>query len=363
MARTLPLVISEGSVQHRTLRALVPPAIVVLVIAVPYLLRTFQLGQVTHALILATAVVGLNLLSGFGGQISLGHAAFFGLGAYTTAVLTTGYGWNVPLSFVLGVVLCVVAGMLIGVPALRLRGGYLAIVTLTVGIIFPNLVRRFEGLTGGSAGLYGVKYPAPDIPYFSGTAGAAVWLYYVAVAVLALSWLVVWRVMRGRIGRAIVALRDNESAAIVMGVNRAFVRTVTFGISAGIAGLAGGVYAVKVGVLTPDSFALLLTIELLIAMVLGGKATHFGPVFGGFLIYFIPHWTSEAGQGPVAGVLFGIVVIIMVFVLPEGIVGGLARVRRRFVVVVPRRPPVAGQKPVETIGNSRSTEKDSVHVD
>lgn len=144
--------------------------------------------------------------------------------------------------------------------------------------------------------------------------------------------------MRGRTGRAIVALRDNESAAIVMGVDRTVVRTVLFGISAAIAGLAGGLFAVDTGILTPDSFSLLFTIYLLVAMVLGGRASYWGPIIGGFAIYFLPLWTGEITEGPAAGVVFGVLIIVMVFTLRDGVIGGLKSLGARFLVVQPSQP-------------------------
>jgi len=333
-----PIIVHEGSVQHRGLKIGRVLLVAVVIFALPYVVESYRLDQITGALILATAAVGLNLLSGFGGQISLGHAAFFGFGAYTTGILVTNDGWYPPLAFIMGMVVCFVVGVLVGVPALRLQGMYLALVTLAVGVIFPSLVRRFESLTGGSAGLFGIKFEAPDTAYFAGRAGQTVWLYYVATVALLLSCLIVWNLMRGRMGRAIVALRDNESAAIVMGIDRTVVRTVLFGISGAIAGLAGGLFAVDTGILTPDSFSLLFTIYLLVAMVLGGSASYWGPIIGGFAIYFLPLWTGEITEGPAAGVVFGILIIVIVFTLREGIMGGLKSLGSRVLVVEPRRP-------------------------
>jgi branched-chain amino acid transport system permease protein len=337
-----PVTIHEGSVQHRGLRLGRMAIVVAVIVALPYVVAAYRLDQITGALILAIAAVGLNVLSGFGGQISLGHAAFFGFGAYTTGILVTDHGWSPPLAFLMGMLVCFVVGVLVGVPALRLQGMYLALVTLAVGVIFPNLVRRFESLTGGSGGLFGIRFQAPENAYFAGRAGQIVWLYYVAVVALLLSCLIVWNLMRGRMGRAIIALRDNESAAIVMGVDRTLVRTALFGISAAIAGLGGGLFAVDTGILTPDSFSLLFTIYLLVAMVLGGRASYWGPIIGGFAIYFLPLWTGEITDGPAAGVVFGILIIAMVFGLREGVMGGLKKLGSRVLVVEPSRPSRTG---------------------
>ncbi|WP_300400483.1 branched-chain amino acid ABC transporter permease [Nocardioides sp.] len=339
----LPLEIRAGSRVDLSWRLGRVLGIVLLVVTTPYLVETFRLSQITGALILAIAVVGLNLLSGFAGQISLGHAAFFGIGAYTTGVMTVTYDYGVVTSIVAGMALCFVVGVVVGLPALRVQGMYLALVTLAVGVLLPSLIRRFDDLTGGSSGLFGMTFDAPEgITYFVGRAGQTVWLYYVTVVALLLSCLVVWNLMTGRVGRAVITLRDNEAAATVMGVNRAFVRTVVFGISAAIAGLAGSLFAVNSGVLTPETVSLLLTINLLVAMVLGGSGSFWGPVFGAFIIYFVPVWTSDLSQGPISGVIFGALVIALVFVLPGGLAGGLTSLLRRLVIVVPQ-PPTQGE--------------------
>jgi branched-chain amino acid transport system permease protein len=357
----LPIIVREGTAQHRGLNLGRAALVVAVILALPYVVAPYRLDQITGALILAVAAVGLNLLSGFGGQISLGHAAFFGFGAYTTGILVTDHGWSPPLAFVMGMLVCFIVGVLVGLPALRLKGMYLALVTLAVGVIFPSLVRRFESLTGGSAGLFGVKYEAPDNAYFVGRAGQVVWLYYVATVALLLSCLIVWNIMRGRTGRAIVALRDNESAAIVMGVDRTVVRTVLFGISAAIAGLAGGLFAVDTGILTPDSFSLLFTIYLLVAMVLGGRASYWGPIIGGFAIYFLPLWTGELTDGPAAGVVFGVLIIVMVFTLREGVIGGLKKFGAKIVVVEPTRPRTTGEiSDVQLMSNADVLDSDGI---
>jgi branched-chain amino acid transport system permease protein len=356
----LPFIVQEGSVQHRAVNLGRVVLVVAVIVGLPYLVAPYRLDEITGALILAIAAVGLNLLSGFGGQISLGHAAFFGFGAYTTGILVTDHGWSPPLAFLMGMLLCFIVGVLVGLPALRLQGMYLALVTLAVGVVFPSFVRRFESLTGGSAGLFGISYNAPDNPYFAGRTGQIVWLYYVATVALLLACLIVWNIMRGRTGRAIVALRDNESAAIVMGVDRTVVRTLLFGISAAIAGLAGGLFAVDTGVLTPDSFSLLFTIYLLVAMVLGGRASYWGPIIGGFAIYFLPLWTGEITEGPAAGVVFGILIIVMVFTLREGVIGGLKKLGGKVLVVEPERPERTGRMSEQLMSDAEVHDRDDV---
>ncbi|GAB3082121.1 branched-chain amino acid ABC transporter permease [Nocardioides zeae] len=338
------LVIVEGSALHLGLRIAGALAIIATAFALPYVLEPFRLSQIAGACVYAMAVVGLNLLAGFGGQISLGHAAFFGLGAYTTGVLTTGYGVDPALSFLVGIVVCFAVGVIVAFPALRLRGIYVALVTLAVGLIFPTLVIRFADLTGGSTGLFGVTYQPPDLAYFSGFNGRVYWNYWLAVAGLALACLVVRNLMNGRFGRSVIALRDNETAAVIMGVNRTGTRVVVFGTSASIAGLAGSLFAVSSGLLTPLSFSLLLTLYFLAGMIIGGASSFWGPVLGGFLIYFVPVWSAELssinGSQNLAGVVFGVIIILITFFLRSGL-AGLVRTLLGLVVRVEPRMPVA----------------------
>jgi branched-chain amino acid transport system permease protein len=360
MTTVFPRTLRENSPLHIGLRLARAAAVVVLIPLLPYLVPSFRLSQITAACIFAIAIAGNNVLSGFGGQFSLGHAAFFGIGAYTTGILTLNHGVSAPLAIVCGIGISFAVGVVVGVPALRVQGTYLALVTLAFGVLFPSVVRRFASLTGGSGGLLGLGWKAPSTPYFSGPNGQTLWMYWVVMVSLVLSSLVVWNLMRSRTGRAIVALRDNEKPAIIMGINRTFVRTVLFGVSAGIAGLAGGLFALNTGLLTPDSFSLLLSINFIVGMILGGSASYWGPVLGGLAIYFIPTWTSSITAGPISGVLFGVVLIAFVFVMRDGIVGLIKRVTALIVVVEPEIPK-PGKRPAAPPGSVR--EPDPIPTD
>jgi branched-chain amino acid transport system permease protein len=358
-----PITLVEGSPQHIALRLIRAVAVVVAVYALPYVVEPFRLSQITGACTYAMVIVGLNLLSGYGGQISLGHAAFFGLGAYTTGVLTVKHGVSPLLSFVVDIVLAFVVGALVALPALRLKGVYVALVTLAVGLIFPSLVSRFSSLTGGAAGLFGVQYNPPNTAYFSGLNGGTLWHYWLVVIALGLSCLVVRNLVRSRFGRGVVALRDNESAAIVMGVPRTRVRAVTFGTSSAIASLAGGLFAVSNGILTPDTFSLLLTLYFLAGMIIGGTGTLWGPIFGGFVVYYVPIWASDlpslSNSTNLAGVFLGAIIIVITFALPSGVVGLLRAVVSRVLVVQPRIPVAAKAPPASpTVGLSPDAESD-----
>lgn len=345
------IVIVEGSPQHIALRIVRAVAVVAVVYELPYTLEPFRLSQITGACTYAMVIVGLNLLSGYGGQISLGHAAFFGLGAYTTGVLTTKHGVSPLASFAVDIVLAFVVGAFVALPALRLKGIYVALVTLAVGLIFPALVSRFDSLTGGPAGLFGVSYNPPNVAYFNGFNGDIYWHYWLVMIGLGLSCLVVRNLVRSRFGRGVVALRDNESAAVVMGIQRTAVRAVTFGTSSAIASLAGGLFAVTNGILTPDSFSLLLTLYFLAGMVIGGTGSLWGPIFGGFVVYYVPVWAADLSSlnsgTNYAGVLLGVIIIVITFALRSGAVGLLRSVVGLMFVLQPR-PPKASQAGSQT---------------
>lgn len=339
------LVIIEGSRLHRGIRIGGAAVLAITLCALPYVLEPYRLSQITQACIYAMVIVGLNLLSGFGGQISLGHAAFFGIGAYTTGVLITSYDVDPPITFVVSIAASFAVGVVVAFPALRLKGIYVALVTLAVGLIFPTLISRMDQLTGGSSGLFGIFYPPPDTAYFAGFNGTIYFHYWLAIIGLLLSYVVVRNLVRSRFGRSIVALRDNETPAIIMGVNRTAARTLTFGTSAGIAGLAGSLFAVTTGILTPATFSLLLMLTFLAGMVIGGASTLWGPILGGFVIYYVPEWATGLsninGSQNLAGVAFGVIIIVITFTFRNGVAGLAGRLLGYVVVVQPRRPPRA----------------------
>jgi branched-chain amino acid transport system permease protein len=319
-------------------------------------LRPNEYGELTDICIFALAALSLNLLIGFTGQISIGHSAFFGVGAYTTAILVTDHGWSPGWTFAAAAVICFGVGVLVGIPALRLKGLYLTLVTLALAQMFPALVRKFDWLTGGGRGINGVRYEQPDwtgLP--SGRAGRSEWLYWVALAMLVLGYFVVRNLVKSRVGRAMIAVRDNQTAAAVMGVNIAVTKTVVFGLSAALCGIAGSQFAIRQTQATPETltFTILGSIIFLIIMVIGGAASLMGPIVGAFVYYrfdeftralpdksYLPGFAQDFLQGRpnLATIVFAALLIILMFVAPFGIVGLAKRIGRRLVLVVPRPP-------------------------
>jgi len=337
---SMPLVVQERSAAHRGLQA----AGIVVLAALAVWASTanqFVLGQLTVALLYATAIAGLNLATGYTGQLSIGHSAFFGLGAYTTGILVASHNWNPLVTLIPAALLCFATGLLVGLPSLRIRGINLALVTLALAVAFPELVDRFPGFTGGQIGLdVSVFQLLP--PHWTGISVADRFQYYywLSAGLLAIVLVLCATLTRSRAGLAMRAVRDRETAAAAMGVNLAWTKMATFGLSGAITGVAGGIFAIYLGSLSADSsFTLTLSITLITGLVIGGVATTLGPVIGGLAVYFVPYWTENLRQGEASELIFGVVLIALMFVMPEGLMGLAIRLSRRVLRVEPQ-PPV-----------------------
>ncbi|MFE7722839.1 branched-chain amino acid ABC transporter permease [Nocardia rhizosphaerihabitans] len=300
-------------------------AVVILVAcAAPFQLVPFHTFQLAMAMIYAVTLLGLNLLVGHTGQISLGHGAFFAVGAYTAAVAME--RWDTPYFATIPIAAAVTfaLGFALGIPALRLRGLYLALVTLAIAIFLVPLLKRFDGLTGGSMGLTVTK-PVP--PAWTGLAEDQ-WLYFLALVTTVLSFVLVAGMLRSRVGRALHAVRDNEIAAEVLGVNLAHYKTLAFAWSALLAGVAGCVYTWVIAFVSPDSFALTLSVTLLAGLVVGGLGTTWGPVLGGLFVMFVPSFAQDVNQAA-PGVIFGLLIIAVMYLAPTGLAGLAGRLAQR----------------------------------
>jgi branched-chain amino acid transport system permease protein len=295
------------------------------------LLTDYNLFRLTLVASYALAVLGLNLVMGYGGQISLGHGAFYAVGAYTTAVLVASY--NVPYwaTFPVSAVVCAGLGFLVGWPALRLSGPYLALVTLALATAVPQILKH-PALEAWTGGVQGVLLSKPDAP-FGLKLSPDQWLYLVAVALAALGFALVSRLMRGRIGRAIVAVRDHALAAEAMGVDVAGLKTRTFALSAMLTGVAGSVGALAVEFVSPDSFGVFLSITLFVGSVVGGAASIFGAIAGGAFIVAVPPLANIVSKSA-PGIAYGAMLILCLYAMPAGLAGLLGRRRRAPRLVV-----------------------------
>jgi branched-chain amino acid transport system permease protein len=335
-------------------------AAVTLIVLIPQRAGEFRLGQFTYVAVFFVALLGLNILLGYNGQISLGHGAFMGIGGYTAAILILGRqglaltganppGWlpehgirpifAIPLAgLVTGLI-----GYLFGLPALRLAGVSLALATLGVAVSLPLIAKHYENVTGGGGG---VSLPLPTTP-FGWDISTPHWLYYEAWGTAAILFVVAWLLVRGRVGRAWRAIRDGEVAAVSSGVSAAAYKTLAFGVSSAFAGVAGALFVIQVSYINPDTFPVGLSILLLVSVVLGGLASLLGVIFGALLLEFLPIYAQKpplldfslSKQAP--SVVFGIVLILMVLAAPGGVAGLLKQIAQPVRIAFARR----GSKP------------------
>jgi branched-chain amino acid transport system permease protein len=311
----------------------------VVVALLPRFMGEFRLLQFTLVAIYVIALLGLNILTGYSGQISLGHGAMVGIGAYVCALLSLGRpglelfqldppswlplgdGMRPVFTIPIAAVITGLIGLLIGIPALRLGGISLALATLALAVSFPILMKRFDEVTGGGGGL---NLNLPETP-FGWDISTRHWLYYEAWVTAGILFLVAWLLVRGRIGRAWRAIRDGEVAATSSGVNPALYKTFAFGVSSAFAGAAGALLAIETSYVNPDTFPVGLSILLLASAVIGGLSSLAGAVFGALLYEFLPIYSQNppifsfefADQAP--SVVFGVFLIVIMLLLPGGV--------------------------------------------
>lgn len=297
----------------------------------PFVLHSFYIFQMTMVLVYAIAIIGLNLLTGFNGQFSLGHAAFYAIGAYTAAIMMDKFGisyvWTLPVA----AVICFVFGFLFGLPALRLEGIYLALATFALSVATPQILKisLFEHWTGGVQGLVIMKPKAP--------AGLALtqdqWLYFFVLIVTVLMYALATNLIRTRTGRAMMAIRDNPLAARSMGINSPIYKAATFGVSGLYTGVAGALGAIVVQFVAPDSFTIYLSVSLMVGLVVGGVGWLPGAFFGAAFILFVPNIAEHFSKG-LSGATYGLMLIILMLVMPGGFAGLLQLLKSIFKVPV-----------------------------
>jgi branched-chain amino acid transport system permease protein len=298
--------------------------------ALPFLVSNYRTFQLTLVLIYAIALLGLNILTGYNGQVSLGHGAFYAIGAYVAAVLMDKAGVPYWATLPAAGAVCLVAGFLFGLPALRLEGLYLALATFALGVSLPQLL-KYKALEHWTGGVQGIVIAKPEAP-FGIPLNADQWLYFFTLAVTSVMFLLGWNLLRGRVGRALVAIRDHPIAAQAMGVNTALYKSLAFGVSAMYTGIAGALGAIAVQFVAPDSFTIFLSILLLVGIVIGGMASISGAIYGALFIQFVPNIADEVSKAA-PWAIFGIFMILFVYLMPTGVAGAvrlvLARRRRK----------------------------------
>ena len=295
--------------------------------ALPFFIGNYRVFQFTLVLAYAIALLGLNMLTGYNGQISLGHGAFYAIGAYTAAILMDKLGLPYWATIPIAGAVCFVVGFLFGLPALRLEGLYLALATFALGVAMPQILKH-EGLAHWTGGSQGVVIVKPEAPEWTGLSQDQ-WLYFFTLAWVVVFFVVAWNLLRGRIGRAMVAIRDQPIAAQAMGVNTSLVKSLTFGVSALYTGAAGALGAIAVQFVAPDSFSIFLSITLLVGVVIGGLASISGAFFGAVFIQFIPNIADQISKAA-PWAIYGIFLIAFMYAMPTGVAGFLRLARARF---------------------------------
>ncbi len=333
-----------------------------------------SLTRLTKAVSFMIAILGLQVVVGFTGQVALGQSFFFGTGAYITAYFVADLNWPVLATLVVVVPACFVIGMILGLPAVRIKGLYLALVTLGMAQVFPAIInlevmRDYTNGAGGKLlesdleapswlpldGIAGFLQSLPLVGSFfgdgdlSGNEEERLWKFALAVAIAGVCFWMVSNLVKSRPGRAMRAIRDNETGAAVSGMDLARNKTLAFGVASALGGVGGVIYVAELGIASPNDFSLVLAINFIVGLVVGGVGTLSGAVVGGFIIAFVPEWSSatqSAGfvperwlQGPTGSLILGILLIVLMFFLPGGVVAGFRRLRARVVQVVPVLPP------------------------
>ncbi len=282
-----------------------------LVVVLPHVASDYHAYQGAQVGLYFIAILGLAVLTGYSGQISLGHGAFMAIGAYTTAILTAHHGvgelWTIPCAGAVAGVF----GFAFGLPALRLSGAYLSLATFGLAIAVPSLAKKFDHFTGGSTGLL--------LPIHTGR-----WLYGVTWVCAGILLAAAWFLLRGRTGRALRAIRDSEIAAVSSGVNLALFKTAAFALSAAYAGVAGSLLVIGAGFANPDTFPITLSLTILIGLVIGGLGSLWGLIAGALFVEFMPIYAQHLSkQAP--DLIYGVVLIAVMLVLPTGAAGLMRR--------------------------------------
>jgi branched-chain amino acid transport system permease protein len=297
-------------------------AVAALLSVLPFVLSDYHLYLAAEVGVFFIAVLGLNILTGYTGQISIGHGAFMMIGGYTTAVLSRDHGTNLVVTLLIAFAICFAVGLLVGLPALRLSGVYLALVTFALAVSLPSLPLKYDKFLGGSGG---VQVRLSQVP-------SNLWVYAVSWASSAVLFALAWQILRGRIGRAFRAVRDSEIAAVASGVELPVYKTLAFGISAAYAGVAGSLFVLATnGFAQPTEFDVFLSLQILVGAAVAGLGSLWGILVGAAFVGLLPQVSTSV---PVIGaehgrdVVFGAAVILVVLLLPDGFAGLLARIRR-----------------------------------
>ena len=307
----------------------IPALASLLVVAVvlcllPFVLSDYNISLAAQVGIFFIGVLGLNILTGYTGKISIGHGAFMDIGGYTTAVMSRDHDTNLVVTMLIAFAICFVVGLIVGLPALRFSGVYLALVTFALAVSIPQIPLQYSTFLGGVGG----------VSISEDRTVSNLWIYTAAWACSAVLFVFAWLLLRGRLGRAFRAIRDSEIAAVASGVRLPVYKTLAFGISAAYAGVAGSLFVLATnGFAQPSEFGVFLSLQLLIGAAIAGLGSLWGVLAGAAFVGLLPQVSTSV---PVIGaehgrdVVFGAAVIVVMLLLPDGFAGLVARLRRRF---------------------------------
>jgi branched-chain amino acid transport system permease protein len=298
----------------------------VAVALLPFGLSGYHQGLAVYVAIYFIAILGLNILTGYTGQISIGHGAFMAIGGYTTVLLSIHQHLNLIATLPVSFAIAFAFGVLVGVPALRLSGVYLALATFALAVSVPQFPLKFSKFLGGSNGLQ------------TDHTVSHIWLYGVSWGCAAILFAAAWLLLRGRIGRAFRAIRDSEVAAASSGVALPIYKTLAFGVSAAFAGVAGSLFVLATnGYAQPNEFGVLLSLKILIGAAVAGLGSLWGVAIGAVFIGLLPEISASVpliGSSHGEDVVFGLIVILVMLLLPNGFAGLLARVESSFKTAI-----------------------------
>ncbi|MDP1793328.1 MAG: branched-chain amino acid ABC transporter permease [Acidimicrobiales bacterium] len=372
---SLPLVFPRRSPQHRAWQIGGYALIAALVLLVSFTQPSYQLLNFSKVAAYAVAILGINIVTGYSGQVSLGHSAFFGLGAYTTAYLVADKDWPFLATIPVAAALGLLVGFLVGLPALRIQGLYLALVTLAIAAVFPVVLKMdaLSDITGGSNGKpVSIDWQKPG--WFSLDVSNEGWEFLVCAAIAGLLFLLASNMIRSRVGRAIVAVRDNPIGAVTSGVSLSLWKTGAFSVSAAYGAVGGSLFMLVIPIVSPDSVGFGLAFQLITGLVLGGLASMSGSLIGGLTMVFLPYYSAQwsgdksflffdpVDSGLLANVLYGALLIAAMFVMPGGIVSFVRSLRSRLIRFDPQPPtmpsPQGDEPPVNAVlaGSAGPTE-------
>ena len=305
----------------------------VVLIGIPLLTDTFTTFEFATVGIFVIALMGLNVLTGYSGQISLGNGAFMAIGGYTTALMTHHLGISYWLTIPIAALVAGLFGFLFGFPALRLSGIYLALATFALALALPPIIDidKLEFFFLGHSGVS--LHPAHPPDFLASSFSDDQWLYFVIWAIAGIMFVIAWNVVRSSTGRAFMAVRDSETAATASGVNLSYYKTLAFGISAAFSGVAGSLLAIHVAYVNPDVFGLQLSLFLLIGLVLGGVGFEFGPVLGALILVWLPQYAEKLGTLHIGSfqlpskpdVFLGLMLLVIIYAAPSGAMGLIMR--------------------------------------